>query len=402
MELLSGDLTPQAQEGLVRLAAWVTFEQASQLLQALIGVQVSKASARRFTLQTGKVVCQEWEEQANHLQKELPEAPQGANQQVFSADGAMVPLLGGVWAEVKTLAIGTIPLKKGEEAHVQELSYCSRLADVPGFEKATLVEMHRRGLENAASVAAVMDGADWLQGFIDYHREDAERILDFAHAAEYVSAIGEAVRSAGLHLPKTWLEGVLHRLKHEGPERVLLHLSRVCQRCPTPEILKKWQYLLQRHSQMQYPRYQAAGWPIGSGMVESANKVVVEARLKGTGMHWKPENVNPMLALRNAVCNDRWNETWQVSHQQKLQLQMQGREQHTQTRMEQAAVQILRLLLPIHLPQSHPKEEALSVALSPTPPTPPVPKGRTEAQKRWGRRPFSPNGFRLQAEFAKK
>jgi hypothetical protein len=35
---------------------------------------------------------------------------------------------------------------------------------------------------------------------------------------------------------------------------------------------------------MQYPMYQEAGWPIGSGSVESANKVVVEARLKGAGM----------------------------------------------------------------------------------------------------------------------
>lgn len=399
---MSGDLTPGAQEGLVRLATWVPFEPACQLLQALTGVQVSKASARRFTLQAGKVVCQEWEEQANRLQKELTDPPAGGNQHVFSADGAMVPLVGGVWGEVKTLAIGISESTEAEEAHVQDLSYCSRLADVPGFEKATLVEMHRRGVEKAVAVAAVMDGADWLQGFIDYHREDAERILDFAHAAEYVSAIGEAVRAAGFSLPKTWLEGVLRRLKHEGPERVLLHLSRLCQHCPTPEVLKKWQYLLHRHSQMRYPRYQAAGWPIGSGMVESANKVVVEARLKGTGMHWKPENVNPMLALRNAVCNDRWDETWQTSHQQRLQLQRQRREQDTQTRMELAAAQFLRLLLSLQLSQPHPKEEALSASLSSASPAAPVPKGRTEAQKRWGRRPFSPKGFRLQAEFAKK
>ena len=83
------------------------------------------------------------------------------------------------------------------------------------------------------------------------------------------------------------------------------------QRCSDPEVGKKLQYLSTRTAQMQYPTYQAAGWPIGSGMVESANKLVVEARLKGAGMHWKPEHVNPMLLLRNAVCNDRWEETWQ-------------------------------------------------------------------------------------------
>jgi hypothetical protein len=72
---------------------------------------------------------------------------------------------------------------------------------------------------------------------------------------------------------------------------------------------------------MQYPQFRRDGWPIGSGMVESANKNVVAARLKGTGMHWQRKNVNPMLALRNAVCNGRWREMWKkaVSHHRKLQ-----------------------------------------------------------------------------------
>jgi hypothetical protein len=30
-------------------------------------------------------------------------------------------------------------------------------------------------------------------------------------------------------------------------------------------------------------------------------------------MHWARASVNPMLSLRNAVCNDRWDEAWQQS-----------------------------------------------------------------------------------------
>jgi hypothetical protein len=44
--------------------------------------------------------------------------------------------------------------------------------------------------------------------------------------------------------------------------------------------------------------------------VESANKLLVQARLKGAGMHWERSHVNPMLALRTIVCNDRWIEHW--------------------------------------------------------------------------------------------
>lgn len=61
---------------------------------------------------------------------------------------------------------------------------------------------------------------------------------------------------------------------------------------------------------MDYPTFQYNGWPIGSGIVESGNKLVVQARLKGAGMHWDPNNVNPMLALRMNLCNRGWQEGW--------------------------------------------------------------------------------------------
>lgn len=165
----------------------------------------------------------------------------------------MVPLVGGEWAEVKTLVLGEVGSLEAGEARVEHLSYCSRLADVAGFEQATLLETHRRGLEHAGQVAAVTDGAEWLQGFIDYQRADAVRILDFAHAAASIAAIGEAVRAAGYRLPARWREGILHRLKHEGPERVLVHLSRISLRCHDPEVRKHLQYLRTRRSQMLYP-----------------------------------------------------------------------------------------------------------------------------------------------------
>jgi len=60
------------------------------------------------------------------------------------------------------------------------------------------LEVHRRGLATADEVCAVQDGAEWLQGLTDYHRFDALRILDFAHAAEYVAEIAELVKGAGV------------------------------------------------------------------------------------------------------------------------------------------------------------------------------------------------------------
>ncbi len=255
----------------------------------------------------------------------------------MSGDGAMVYLVGGEWVEVKTLSIGQVTRNKQGDISCEQLSYCSRLCDASRFAQATLVETHRRGLERASEVCAVQDGAEWLQGLVDYHRADAIRILDFAHAAEYVSQIGQAVQGAGGHLPAHWLDGLLHRLKHQGPARVLQHLSYLAARFQSPTIEEKLAYLHKREEHMQYPIYQAAGWPIGSGSVESANKLVVEARLKGAGMRWARHNVNPMLLLRNAVCNRRWKEAWAAAQAYQGGVRTQFRQAASQQRLRKAS-----------------------------------------------------------------
>src|SRR5712691_573079 len=201
--LLGGGLTPRGEETLVRLSTWMPFKQARELLQDLVGMQVSQATARRATLQTGEAALAVCEGEVERLKQELPQAPGGADKQVLSADGAMVHLVGGEWAEVKTLVLGEVTRNKRGEVCTQGISSFSRLSEAESFAEAALVETHRRGLERASEVCAVQDGAEWLQGLVDYHRADAVRILDFAHAAEYINEIGQAVQAAGGRLPAT-------------------------------------------------------------------------------------------------------------------------------------------------------------------------------------------------------
>lgn len=136
---------------------------------------------------------------------------------------------------------------------------------------------------------------------------------------------------------------------------------------------------------MGYPAFQAQGWPIGSGMVESSNKRVMQARLKGAGMHWVPENVNPMLALCMNLCNQRWKEGWadQQRWHAKTRETNQRQRQQQRMRVKEQQARELRALVAPPVPVS---------AVQP----PPVKllKGRTEAQKRWGRQTFSPRLLR--------
>jgi hypothetical protein len=313
--LLGGSLFPHQAECLVRLSSWMPFAQAAQLMQALLQVSSSKASAKRLTQAAGKAYVALQTEAADQIEREAPEAKAGMDKALLSVDGAIVPLIQGEWAEVKTLVVGEVTRqtnKQGEsETVTQQLSYFSRLVDAQHFQHLAHAELHRRGIEACAQVAAVMDGADWQQGFVDYHRPDAVRILDFPHAAQRITGVGQMLFGEGTPACHQWIEPRLHQLKHEGPGNLLEELRTLQQQHPASTLLQEnLAYLEKRVNQMQYPTFLAQGWPIGSGCVESANKLVVEARLKGAGMHWLRENVDPMLALRNLVCSNRWSEDW--------------------------------------------------------------------------------------------
>ncbi len=315
LALLPGALTPSLQEDVVRLGAWMPFGRARQELQHFRGVEVSRPTAERVTEAAGAAYVAFQTAEVARIEKALPMPPAGPAKQFLSVDGANVPLVGGTWAEVRTLVIGDVQppeMCKGEPViHTTHLSYFSRLTDAETFQRLALVETQRRGVETAQAVAAVTDGAEWIPKFIAFHRHDALRILDFPHAGEHLNLIGQAVWGEGSAQSQSWLAGQLHSLKHEGPTPVLAEVQRLAGLQPEQAVvLNHLCYLEKREAQMQYPTFLAAGWPIGDGAVESGNKLVVEARLKGSGMHWARPHVDPMLALRNIVCSDRWTEAW--------------------------------------------------------------------------------------------
>src|SRR5438105_7256430 len=147
--LTSAGLTPRGEETLVRLSTWMPYESARELLEELLGVQVSRATARRVTLHTGEAALAVCEAEVEELKQEVPQASVGADKQAMSGDGAFVHLVGGEWAEVKTLVIGEVTRNKRGEVVTQHLSTFSRLAEAERFAEAALVETHRRGLEQA-------------------------------------------------------------------------------------------------------------------------------------------------------------------------------------------------------------------------------------------------------------
>jgi hypothetical protein len=297
------------------LGTWLPFEQVPGALAWFIQVPVGRETARRLTERAGAALVAQETASVEQLEQHWPAPVAPPTLHQVSVDGAMVPLVHGEWAEVKTLAIGRV-VPRGGEPHATELSYFSRLADAETFRRLAWAETHRRGITLAPQVCAVVDGAEWCQAFLTRHCPDAVRILDFPHAAGYVSAAAQAMFGPGTAEASSWLGPQLHTLKHTDPAQVLAALRALpVAESLTPEAAVEKRdsavaYLEARLPQIQYAQFRAAGYPIGSGAVESANKLVVEARLKGSGMHWARANVNPMVALRALACSDRWAEGW--------------------------------------------------------------------------------------------
>jgi hypothetical protein len=314
--LLSGALTPTLQGHLSRLGSRLSFAEAASELWHLKGVRISAATVRRHTEADGALDATLQEADATRVLAEAPRPPHGPAVQQVSVDGAMVPLRDGSWREVRTLAIGTVvPGRQPGTVRCEDLSYFSRLCDAERFTTLASGEVHRRGVATAGRVALVVDGADWEQAFADAHCPQAVRILDYPHSAQRLSDVAEAVWGTQ-ERGSTWA-AAQRAERRDGRAETVLAAIRVLPLAAANDaaVASRVQgevlgYLEPRREQLRSAAFRAQGLPIGRGAVESANKLVVEARLKGAGRRWAEPNVTPMVALRSAVCSERWVEAW--------------------------------------------------------------------------------------------
>lgn len=319
MGLLAGRYTPRLQEAMTRLGSKLPFREAVDELAAGYHTAISEPTCRRVTHRSGHaaeaIACKEVE----RLEKEALDPEVSPNNMLVSADGSYIRLTDSNWLEVKSVATGEFARAEQTEGAEQPvkttaISYFTRSYEIRDFERYALGELHRRGTEKAQTVVAVNDGAQWIQSFIDYHCPQAVRIIDFAHALGYVSDAGKAIWGEGSEAFKPWFTRMAHQLKHKPPQRTLADLHLLQPKAKTDEqaaaLDRAIFYLQTRLAMIDYPFFQKRGYPIGSGCVESGHKVVVQRRLKGAGMRWAPHHVDPMLALRDLVCNRRWSEGW--------------------------------------------------------------------------------------------
>ncbi len=196
------------------------------------------------------------------------------------------------------------------------------LGATPEYGKATFKRRMEREIEQVkqqypdAQVIGVADGAAANWTFLSQHTD--VQVLDYFHASEYVARVAKAVfRKKAERDP--WLADRLHRLKHkQGAASRLIKEMEEFQQLPRlskharEELATCLTYFHNHKHQMNYPRYHARGWPIGSGVTEAACKTLVKQRLCASGMRWKERGAAVVLSLRSLVrSTGRWLQFWE-------------------------------------------------------------------------------------------
>jgi hypothetical protein len=147
----------------------------------------------------------------------------------------------------------------------------------------------------------------------------ATQVADFYHMSSHVSLCGELLYPKDEGQRKAWVEELLHVMRHEGATGGLRWLKRrrPAARSAREAVVHLTQYIEKNKERMDYPRYQAAGIPIGSGPVESLCKSVNTQRLKLPGARWNPANAEAVAELRCLYISGNWDTYWATQRARK-------------------------------------------------------------------------------------
>lgn len=313
------------------------------MVDLAVGVRVSPTTLRRQTYAAGDaaLVVEQAALDAALTTPTVHPAPPALLQ--LSIDATKVPLLHGAWTEVKLAVLADLlpgpPTETGQPTHQPGThSYVARWEPAQEFGQTLTLEAQHRGLDEAGVVVSPNDGADWIQGILDLLAPQAVRILDFPHAVEHLGTLADLVAGTSTPAATAWVATQRTVAAEQGADALLAALADAqthgpCAtalpdaegKLPAEQLAREVAYFTKRAAQLAYPTFQAAGYPTGSGLVESGHKVVIGPRFKGAGQHWASQHLNPVLVLRCASCNDRWLATWTAAWTQQWQQTWQTR-----------------------------------------------------------------------------
>lgn len=327
LELPAQRTSPVLQARLSLCCALVPFADAARVLAELTGVEVSPKRAQLVSEALGA------RQEATEREAEWA-GPSSPPQRLYLAvDGVMYCTTERdaantlIWREAKVGVFYT-PLPRGapgtgrhsrlaptgppiDVAAPDSHSYVVHLGEWAEFARKVWQEGQRRGLEQAAEIVVLGDGAVWILSLVGAILAAlpgrVTQILDIRHAEEHLWTVA---RTCLGDQTLAGIQGPLEDLR-QGRVTALVAAVRALP-APTDEAAKlraaTAAYFEDRRDQMAYPTFRAQGYQIGSGLAESTCKRLIGQRAKGPGMHWTVPGAQAIATLRAAYLSQRWAE----------------------------------------------------------------------------------------------
>jgi hypothetical protein len=313
--------------GLVRKAAWSgarhSFAEAVADLKEMAGLELSAAEVARVAHAEGPRLDQaQRRAEQPFLEPVSPEQPApepllAPGRLVIEGDATIVLTRPG--EENKAVYCGAafaLEDRQQKDASARpflaQRRHTASALSLEDFAQRLRALAYQMGLRQAREVAFLGDGAPALWTMAaQVLPEGTLLIQDFWHVCEHLADLAKELYGEAA------AQGVLERwrqaLRESRLEEILADLEKERKRRrgrSRRKLEQEIHYLEAGRERMDYARYEAAGWPIGSGAVEGECKHLVKERFCVTGAHWRRDQIGDVLALRLQIANGAWAEAW--------------------------------------------------------------------------------------------
>lgn len=225
----------------------------------------------------------------------------------------------GQWKEVKGFRLYLLDTK----STIHLISWHQVCTDQELAEN--LLKIKESGLipESKVRLCLIGDGAAWIWNRGKEIFPSAKEVLDYYHCSEYVYAAANAHYGKGTQDAQAWSEAILTRIYWGYHNDVLSELKEI--KSESEEAREKiddlYNYLFNHRDKMNYSSAKRAGYHIGSGAIETANKFISHTRMKRSGAWWYIKNANNMLKIRCAKYNGTYDnviEKYKINDQKRI------------------------------------------------------------------------------------
>jgi hypothetical protein len=307
--------SPECAKQMVWLASHMAFEAAGEAFERIARRVVPVSAIWDETQRHGeRLKCHLDQQQAQVGVERVVLPPAGADHDRplgVSLDGGKMNIRGEGWKEFKAGAVFDVVAtpewerETGEwvdQIHGVNMTYRAVLGSVDEFAPSLWALAVERQVPQAAEVALVADGADWIWNLADDLFPDSVQIVDWYHATEYLAHAAEALYPDCAQAAQNWLSARRTDLFLGQTYKLIEPLERA-------GLTTQADYFRQHTRRMQYQEFHEQYYPIGSGTVESGIKRF-KHRLSGPGMRWSRPAAERMLVLRAAVLSSTFDELW--------------------------------------------------------------------------------------------